>query len=262
MTRPFGGATHTYAALDVSPAAYDEIAGKLRAAGYDHVFDNDNGAIDMHGIGLVREAEQEAVTVPVLTRFDNTIPIGWLKIRKDALPATPTFCFSIAFMALETASPPGTLPAAPYIGKYRLQAVALVSDDSYVGYLRQIGKMPPAPAPLHQPDEDGALNCICDQFQAPAASMCPSCPRRDAAVKSDLECWQMVMELRSEEAHSVDIFPDNADFNGQKNCAVECIGAWTGWCPIRYDGATLHEALTAAVQAMRAFAPHSEGAPS
>jgi len=44
--------THTYAELEVSAAVYDEIAGKLLAAGYDHAFHD--GTIDMHGIGLTR----------------------------------------------------------------------------------------------------------------------------------------------------------------------------------------------------------------
>lgn len=43
--------TRTYAELEVSPAAYDEIAAKLRAADYGHVFTKD-GLIDMHGIAL------------------------------------------------------------------------------------------------------------------------------------------------------------------------------------------------------------------
>ena len=45
--------THTYAELEVSPEAYDEIRSKLEAAGYTHAFMED-GAIDMHGIGLIR----------------------------------------------------------------------------------------------------------------------------------------------------------------------------------------------------------------
>jgi hypothetical protein len=45
--------THTYAELEVSKAAYDEIAVLLRRAGYNHVFMED-GTIDMHGIGLTR----------------------------------------------------------------------------------------------------------------------------------------------------------------------------------------------------------------
>jgi hypothetical protein len=45
--------THTYAELEVSAAAYDEIAAKLRAASYDHAFHD--GTIDMQGIGLTRE---------------------------------------------------------------------------------------------------------------------------------------------------------------------------------------------------------------
>lgn len=51
--------THTFAELEVSPRTYDEIAVKLRVAGYDHAFvaDSTNGGIDMHGIGLTRAAE-------------------------------------------------------------------------------------------------------------------------------------------------------------------------------------------------------------
>lgn len=46
--------TYTYVELEVSAAAYDEIAGKLRAADYDHAFND--GTIDMHGIGLTKAA--------------------------------------------------------------------------------------------------------------------------------------------------------------------------------------------------------------
>lgn len=46
--------THTYAELRLSPAAYKEIAEKLKEAGYDHAF-MENGVIDMHGIGVSNE---------------------------------------------------------------------------------------------------------------------------------------------------------------------------------------------------------------
>ena len=46
--------THTFAELGLTPAAYDEIADKLRAADYGHAFMPD-GAIDMHGIGITRK---------------------------------------------------------------------------------------------------------------------------------------------------------------------------------------------------------------
>lgn len=42
--------THTVATLQVSAAAFNEIADKLRAAGYDHAFVD--GLIDMTGIGI------------------------------------------------------------------------------------------------------------------------------------------------------------------------------------------------------------------
>lgn len=47
--------SYTYALLEVSRLAYDEIAGKLRAAGYDHAFGRDE-EIDMHGIAIIPEA--------------------------------------------------------------------------------------------------------------------------------------------------------------------------------------------------------------
>lgn len=53
--------THTYALLEVSPAAYEEISKALRAAGYDHAFheDDDRGTVvDMHGIALVNGKER------------------------------------------------------------------------------------------------------------------------------------------------------------------------------------------------------------
>jgi len=48
--------TYTFATLEVSRETYDEIEAKLREAGYDHAFVD--GAIDMHGIGLVRKPKE------------------------------------------------------------------------------------------------------------------------------------------------------------------------------------------------------------
>lgn len=53
MNRP----THTYALLDLSPAAFKEISDKLRAAGYGHAFSLDGKVIDMQGIGVQNEAD-------------------------------------------------------------------------------------------------------------------------------------------------------------------------------------------------------------
>ncbi|MFG1462078.1 hypothetical protein V5F77_04185 [Xanthobacter sp. DSM 24535] len=46
--------THTFATLEVSPEVYDEIAVKLEAAGYSHLFFG--SYINMHGIALDRSA--------------------------------------------------------------------------------------------------------------------------------------------------------------------------------------------------------------
>lgn len=208
--------THTYATLEVTPATFDEIAAKLRAAGYDHAFDLEERVIDMQGIGvmksemvapsaehpdvaLLREAVQavdearvdlivskegaahhaeemrkwtealdrinatlfkrdglvkeapvapapadaadsEMTVVYVVRNFGDQVPIGQLRIRTDALPPTPTYCFALGFMALEVSGiPPGSVPMAPYVNKYQLTEVAIVSDDAYAKYLRQIG---------------------------------------------------------------------------------------------------------------------------
>jgi hypothetical protein len=45
--------THTYVTMEISSAAWEEIAQKMREAGYDHVF-MDDGEIDMHGIAVVK----------------------------------------------------------------------------------------------------------------------------------------------------------------------------------------------------------------
>lgn len=51
--------TYTYAILQVSKAAYDEIKAKLQAAGYDQAVHEDpdgrEAVIDMHGIALQAE---------------------------------------------------------------------------------------------------------------------------------------------------------------------------------------------------------------
>lgn len=62
MNRP----THTYVRLGLSKLAYDEIKKKLEEAGYQHCFiqrlgknDPENPDIDMHGLAVVPEGEEE-----------------------------------------------------------------------------------------------------------------------------------------------------------------------------------------------------------
>lgn len=49
--------TYTCATMEVSPAVYDEILGKLKAAGYEHAIGKD-GMLDMTHLGLERGAPQ------------------------------------------------------------------------------------------------------------------------------------------------------------------------------------------------------------
>lgn len=60
MIRPALRTTYTYAILEISKAAYDEIQNKLAAAGYTHAFQqtSDGAVIDMHGIALQQEPSE------------------------------------------------------------------------------------------------------------------------------------------------------------------------------------------------------------
>jgi hypothetical protein len=63
--------THTYVTLEISAAAYDEIAGKLRDVDYHHVF-GDSGEIDMHGLALTRaHAHREGPRNPQLPPLEQ-----------------------------------------------------------------------------------------------------------------------------------------------------------------------------------------------
>lgn len=55
--RPNLKQTHTYVILELSPSAYQEIFDKLKEAGYDHAFHEDEGVtvIDMQGIAVAKE---------------------------------------------------------------------------------------------------------------------------------------------------------------------------------------------------------------
>lgn len=46
--------THSYAIMEVSAAAFEEIEHKLREAGYVHVIDVEEGLLDMQGIALAK----------------------------------------------------------------------------------------------------------------------------------------------------------------------------------------------------------------
>jgi len=50
--------TYTYAILEISKTALDEIAAKLRKAGYDHCFDENGTVIDMHGLALKSDSTE------------------------------------------------------------------------------------------------------------------------------------------------------------------------------------------------------------
>jgi hypothetical protein len=56
--------THTYAILEVSPKAYDEIKKKLIAAGYTHAITGagrEKEVVDMHGIALQKKPSKKGM---------------------------------------------------------------------------------------------------------------------------------------------------------------------------------------------------------
>lgn len=67
-----------------------------------------------------------------------------------------------------------------------------------------------------------------------------------------VDCMRAIDALRADEGEDVTILCDNPDFNGQPNNAVECCGAWTRWGNRRFVGATLADALHAAMTAKKA----------
>jgi len=86
--------------------------------------------------------EEGYTEVPVLVGFDQNQCIGSLRIKTSQLPATPNFVFSLGY---QTVGPckfaQGEIPTTDYSGEYKLFCVSLTSDDSYIGFLRQVGRI-------------------------------------------------------------------------------------------------------------------------
>lgn len=90
----------------------------------------------------------QMVTVPVLAgKFDQSLPpIGELRVRKDALPPTPDFVFSLAYVA-ETVSvdADGVSQLRVVPESYRLMGVSLVNDEEHAAYVSAQRKAEPFP---------------------------------------------------------------------------------------------------------------------
>lgn len=66
---------------------------------------------------------KDTVGVPILRAFDQREPLGWLHIRRDALPPTPDFCFAIGYSPLRVDE--------HRVVDYRLLSVAIIPDADY-----------------------------------------------------------------------------------------------------------------------------------
>jgi hypothetical protein len=73
--------TYTYAILEVSPPTYDEIAAKLREAGYDHAF-NAEGEIDLHGLALTKAAGFRPATSGTSLALQSILALARVKTNE------------------------------------------------------------------------------------------------------------------------------------------------------------------------------------
>lgn len=74
--------TRTYVEMELSPSSYDEIAQKMREADYGHAFLSGvfGGAIDMHGLAIVRAAEESAIVAGSVTLSPDTAKLGVVRV--------------------------------------------------------------------------------------------------------------------------------------------------------------------------------------
>lgn len=124
--------THTYAIMDISTAAYNEIAGKLRDAGYDHAFQQSEGreCIDMHGVGLRAE-------IPA----DRT-EIGGVQEEYDAAPERAVDVMAKIRRALTFAATPGTTKRECEREALDAQMALAMLEDSTQVTLSVVGDAP------------------------------------------------------------------------------------------------------------------------
>jgi hypothetical protein len=107
--------THSYAVLNVSPAAYQEIRALLASSGYQHAFHQDDGreVIDMHGIALA------------------VAPLGGIMTTRDEQQAV--LAETLYRVVVGTALFGGRLPAAQNLPP--LEGEALVSTVDSAGHI-------------------------------------------------------------------------------------------------------------------------------
>lgn len=81
------------------------------------------------------------IKVPVTIGFDTWQIIGYMEIDETKLPPSCGYVFSLGIRTLDNVDAPGSIPTGPYLGKYELIEVGLVTDENYIQYLKQIGKI-------------------------------------------------------------------------------------------------------------------------
>jgi hypothetical protein len=80
------------------------------------------------------------IEIPVTMGFDSDKVIGKLMVDETMLPAEPDFVFSLAVTSAMSFGLDDK--GVKTNGPFKLVEVSLISDDNYIGYLRQSGKIP------------------------------------------------------------------------------------------------------------------------
>lgn len=82
-------------------------------------------------------ADQDGmVTVPVIVNFDHSQVVGELRVRRDALPAAPNYCFAIGYRVEGWSA--SKAPGAPInVTQHELMSVSIQSDKQYAKFLVQ-----------------------------------------------------------------------------------------------------------------------------
>lgn len=144
MSRPRGGATHTFAELEVPAAVYDDIADRLRQAGYDHVF-LEGGAMDMHGIALTRAANgchHRVADPPMNAVARRFIEADWRAQVQVDDAGQPLAGAEMAAWISRWADAAGDRPfwvvAAPGEGEGRWDALCIVGNGENAGALASV----------------------------------------------------------------------------------------------------------------------------
>lgn len=122
-------------ALRACSEALLNARGEVPTYGFDKLRDK---ALVLAEQALKEQAPGEGwVTGPILVGYSGEDPIGTFQIRKERLPNTPDYCFSIGFRAERLQAAPDGFGIPVVIG-HTLLCLNLQDDAAYRAYLNSL----------------------------------------------------------------------------------------------------------------------------